>query len=73
MSSVITNVFAKLHNIICLINEGDGGNDLVEEKRGPTNADMKFDFEANSVKIEALVKGEGMVDSDSDEDTMQEI
>jgi hypothetical protein len=73
MSSVISNVFGKLHNIICLINEGDGGNDLVEEKRGPTNADMKFDFEANSVKIEALVQGEGLVDSDSDEDTMQEI
>ena len=73
MSSVISNVFTKLYNVICLINEGDRDNDLVKVKRGSNNADMKFDFEANSMKIEALVKGEGMVDSDSDEDTMQEI
>ena len=71
MSSVINNVFTKLHNIICLINDGDGGNDLVEVKRGPSNAGMKFDFEANKIKIEMLVKGEDNVDSESDEETME--
>ena len=42
--SVISNVFAKLNNVICVINTGDRGNDLVEEKRDKKDADMKFDF-----------------------------
>ena len=73
MSLVISNVFTKLQNVICLINEGDGGNDLVEENRGPRHADMKFDFEANSVKIEVLVRLEGADSSDSKDDLMHEI
>lgn len=37
------------------------------------HADMKFDFEANSINIVALVEGEGIVDSDINYDLMQEI
>ena len=49
MDAVITKVFMKLEKIICLINEGDEGNDLVEMKREKTNATMKFDFKVNNV------------------------
>ena len=73
MSSVISNVFTKLVNFICLINKGDGGNDLVEEQRRPSHADMKFDFETNSINIETLVKAEGYVDSNSDDKLMQDM
>ena len=54
MDSVITEVFLKLEKITCLINEGDGGNDLVEVKRGKANANIEFDFKANEVKLEAV-------------------
>ena len=37
--------------MICLINEGEGANDLVETKRGPKNNSMKFDFAQNLRKI----------------------
>ena len=47
----ITNVFARLEKVICLINEGDGGNDLVETKRGTKYSDMKFNFDMNLRKI----------------------
>ena len=73
MSLVISNIFTKLQNCICLINRGDGCNNLVEEKRGPSHTNMKFDFEANSIEIEALVKAEGNVDSNSNDELMQDI
>jgi len=47
----ISNVFVSLKKVICLINEGDGGNDLVETKRGIKYSDMKFDFDLNLRKI----------------------
>ena len=47
----ITNVFTRLEKVICLINEGDGGNDLVETKRGTKYSDMKFNFDMNLRKI----------------------
>ena len=37
--------------MICLINERDGANDLVETKRGVKNKNIKFDFAANLRKI----------------------
>ena len=55
MDALITNIFTKLEKIICLINEGDGGNDLVEMKRGKSNANMKIYFKANNGKLEVLV------------------
>ena len=51
LDRVITNVFKRLEKVICLINEGDGGNDLVESKRGVKNEKMKFDFDRNLRKI----------------------
>ena len=50
-ASSINNVFIRLQKVLCLINEGDGGNDLVETKRGVKNKDLKFDFESNLRKI----------------------
>jgi len=47
----IKNVFLRLEKVICLINEGDGANDLVETKRGVKNKSMKFDFAENLRKI----------------------
>ena len=47
----INNVFIRLQKVLCLINEGDGGNNLVETKRGVKNKDLKFDFESNLRKI----------------------
>ena len=47
----IKNVFLRLEKVICLINEGEGANDLVETKRGPKNNGMKFDFAQNLRKI----------------------
>ena len=40
----ITHVSKRLENVLCLINEGEGGNDLVELKRGGGNCDLKFDL-----------------------------
>ena len=51
LDRVISNVFKRLEKVICLINEGDGGNDLVESKRGIKHEDMKFDFDSNLRKI----------------------
>ena len=34
-----------------MINEGDGGNDLIESKRGIKHENMKFDFDTNLRKI----------------------
>ena len=70
--SVISNVFAKLNNVICVINTGDRGNDLVEEKRDKKDADMKFDFISNAIKLEAL-EADVNIDSDSDDKLMQDI
>ena len=46
-----SNVFIRLEKFICLINEDNGGNDLVEPKRGIKYSDMKFDFDLNLRKI----------------------
>ena len=40
----IMNIFKILEKVLCFINEGEGGNDLVESKRGEKNRDLKFDF-----------------------------
>ena len=72
MGLFISNVFKKLKNIICLINERGGGNDLVEDKRGKKHADMKFDFISNSIKIEKFNE-EQHGDSDSDDELMQDV
>ena len=49
-----------------------GGNDLVEEKRDKKDADMKFDFISNAIKLEAL-EVDVNIDSDSDVKLMQDI
>lgn len=45
LDRVISNVFTRLQIAVCLINTGDGGNDLVETKRGIKHADIKFVFQ----------------------------
>ena len=72
MLSVISNVFTKLKNTICANNNGNRGNDLVEEKRDKKDADMKFDFISNAIKLEAL-EADVNIDSDSDDKLMQDI
>ena len=72
MSSVISSVFKKLKNIICLINEGDGGNDLVEDKRGKKHANMKFDFISNAANIDKFDADKDF-DSNSNNKLMQYV
>ena len=48
LNRCISNIFIRLEKVICLVNEGDGGNDLVETKRGIKHSDMTFDFDLNS-------------------------
>ena len=66
MDVVIAKVFIKLEKIICLFNEGGGGNNLVEMKRGKANANMKSDFKANYVKLEAVADLLTLDESDND-------
>ena len=67
IESVITKVFLKLEKIICLISEGDGGNDLVNMKREKANTDMNFYFKAKNVKLEAVTGLLTLDESDNDE------
>ena len=53
----ITNVFKRLEKLLCLINEGEGGNDLVELKRGKKNRNLKFDLILNQINIEKSQEG----------------
>ena len=40
LDEIITKVFKRLEKILCVINEGEGGNDLVETKYGPRVASL---------------------------------
>ena len=48
MNRVITNVFDRIKRVLNLINEGEGGNDYVETKRGVKFENMKFDYNLNT-------------------------
>ena len=55
------------------MNNGNGGSDLVEDRRGKNHANAKFGFAANAAKkiqIEAAVVNDN---SNSDNKLMQEI
>ena len=48
LDDCICKIFNRLERVLILTNEGEGGNDLVESKRGKSNKDIKFDYELNS-------------------------
>ena len=48
LTATIGKVFERLNNVLCLINDGNGSNDLVETKRGVQNRNMKMDWNNNS-------------------------
>ena len=45
---MVNKVFEPLSKVLCLINNGRGGNNLAETERGVKNEDMKFNFELNT-------------------------
>ena len=51
LDGIISEVCWRLEQVLTLINEGRGGNDKVEDKRGVKCEDMKFDFNLNSTHI----------------------
>ena len=59
MDRVITSVFNRIKRVLTLINEGEGGNDYVESKRGIKYENMKFDYNLNA---EHLSKNNGMTE-----------
>ena len=64
-----TTVSKRLENILCLTSKGEGGNDLVESKRGKKNCDLKFDLMLNTANIAKLEK-DVVVNTDVKEDTI---
>ena len=70
MSAITSKVFIKLKKVICLINNGNGGNDLIEDMRGKRHADMKFGFVTNAAKIEQIEAAAVNEDSNSDNELM---
>ena len=48
LTGTIGKVFERLNNVLCLINDGNGSNDLVETKRGVRNRHMKMNWNKNS-------------------------
>ena len=48
LTATIGKVFERLHNVLCLMNDGYRSNDLVETKREVKNRDMKMDQNKNS-------------------------
>ena len=58
LSDVINRVWKRLRNVLALIVEGDGGNDLVETKRGKQfrNLEISPEFLGNNYVATALLK-----------------
>ena len=52
LDEIISKVFKRLEKVLCLINKGEGGNDLVETKRGP-RAELKVDYYKNWENIQS--------------------
>ena len=52
LDETISKVFNRLEKVLGLINEDEGGNDLVETKRGP-RVESKFDFYKNWENIQS--------------------
>ena len=73
MSAVISKVFIKLKKVIYLLNNVDGVNDLVEDRRGKKHGDMKFDFATNTAKKEQIEAAAVSKNSGSNNELMQEL
>ena len=54
LGPVIVKVFDCLEKVVILINEGEGGNDLVETKRGKKHADITFGFTLNASNVKKV-------------------
>ena len=50
-----------------MIDEGKGGNDSVEMKRGKEHADVKFDFNLNAQNIASVNSHTIIVEDEDDE------
>jgi len=47
LNTITSNVCGHLEKVLCLINEGRGGNDLAESKHGLKHEELKFDILKN--------------------------
>ena len=52
LNSTISKVFDRLERVLVLINEGRGGNDLVETNRGPKFVGIKLNYVKNKKYID---------------------
>ena len=52
LDKIILKVFKRLEKVLCLINEGQGSNDLVETKRG-SRVELEFDYYKNWENIQS--------------------
>ena len=50
LDCIISHVFTCLERVVCFINEGEGGNNLVETRRGPLE-DVKNNFANNDEDV----------------------
>ena len=51
LDNLISSVFKRLEWVVCLINEGEGSNNLVETKWGVKYVDIKFYFQKCELTI----------------------
>ena len=70
LDDVITKFFDRIKRVLVLINEGKGGNDLVETKRGVEHVDIKFNYTLNLKNIAKANEHTIMVE-DEDGDAIQ--
>ena len=66
LDDVITKVFDRIKRVLVLINEGKGGNDLVEAERGVEHVDIKFDYTLNLKNIAKANEYTIMVEDEDD-------
>ena len=57
LNNVISKVFDRLEKVLCLINDGWGSNNLVENKRGLKYEGLKFDYLKNIMYHKKAVIG----------------
>ena len=67
LDDIIPKVYDRIKRVLVLINEGKGGNDLVETKRGIAHDDIKFDFTLNSTNIAKANEHTIIVEDEDDE------
>ena len=68
MDEIIGKVFKRIGKVLALINEGEGGNDLVESKRGIKHEGLNFDYDLNAKNLHDHVESNEYYVEDDDED-----